>query len=144
MLGLVGFIYPSSGLHPWLELGRQTSRTEGSYPRQRFLPTQSHNGDIMVINIHCKSHDNYSERNWHPPAACVEQATRQVRSQSRERGRVRLAWTASISLYRAIRSTKNRGLQQKTSMPTTSMLHFTRVKHLRIDLALIPLKGFAA
>jgi hypothetical protein len=102
---------------------------------------KSHNGDIMVVNIHCKSHDNYSERNWHPPAAYVEQVTRQVRSRSRERGRVRLAWTASISLYRAIRSTQNRGLQQKTSTPATSMLRST---HLRIDLALIPLKGFAA
>jgi hypothetical protein len=28
----------------------------------------------------CKSDDNYSERNKHPPAACVEQATCQVRS----------------------------------------------------------------
>jgi hypothetical protein len=35
VLGLVGFMYPSSGLHPWQELGRQTSRTDGSYPRQR-------------------------------------------------------------------------------------------------------------
>jgi hypothetical protein len=33
-LGLAGFVYPSSGLLPWQELGRQTSRTEGSYPRQ--------------------------------------------------------------------------------------------------------------
>jgi hypothetical protein len=116
----------------------------GSYALDRFLPTQSHNGDIMVANIHCKSHDNYSERNWHPPAAYVEQATRQLRSWSHKRGRVRLAWTASISLYRAIRSTQNRGLQQKTATPATSMLRFTRVKHLRIDLALIPLKGFVA
>jgi hypothetical protein len=105
---------------------------------------QSHNGDIMVANIHCKSYDNYSERNWHPPAACMEQATRQVRSRSHGRGRIRLAWTASISLYRAIKSTQNRGLQQKISTPATSMLCFTRVKHLRIDLALIPLKGFVA
>jgi hypothetical protein len=97
----------------------------------------------MVANIHCKSHDNYSERNWHPPAACVEQATRQLRSRSRERGHVRLAWTASISLYRAIRSTQNRGLQQKTSTPAASMLHSTRETHLHIDLALIPLMGFA-
>jgi hypothetical protein len=98
----------------------------------------------MVANIHCKFHDYYSERNWHPPAAYVEQATRQVRSRSRERGRIRLTWTASISLYRAIRSTQHRGLQQKISMPATTWLRFTRVKHLRIDLALIPLKGFAA
>jgi hypothetical protein len=74
----------------------------------------------MVANIHCKSHDNYSERNWHPPAACVEQATRQVRSRSRERGRVRLAWTASISLYRTIRSTKievcNRNINARNNM----------------------------
>jgi hypothetical protein len=98
----------------------------------------------MVANIRWKSHDYYSERNWHPPAACVEQATRQVRSRSRERGRVKLAWTASILLCRAIRNTQNRSLQQKTSTPTTKLLRFTRVKHLRIDLALIPLKGFTA
>jgi hypothetical protein len=98
----------------------------------------------MVANIRCKSHDYYSERNWHPPAACVEQATRQVRSRSRERGRVKLAWTTSISLCRAIRNTKQRGLQQKTSTPAISMLRSTRETHLRIDLALIPLKGFAA
>jgi hypothetical protein len=108
------------------------------------LTYASHNGDIMVANIYCKSHDNYSERNWHPPAACMEQVTRQVRSRSREWGRVRLAWTASISLYCAIRSTQNRGLQQKISTPATIMLRFTCVKHLRIDLALISLKGFAA
>src|SRR3954463_5416870 len=105
---------------------------------------ESHNGDIMVDNIRCKSHDNYSGRNWHPPAACVEQATRQVRSRSRERGRVKLAWTASSSLSRVIRSTQIRGLQHKTSTPATSMLSSTRETHLRIDLALIPLKGFAA
>jgi hypothetical protein len=98
----------------------------------------------MVANIRCKYHDYYSERNWHPPAACVEQATRQVRSRSRERGRVKLAWTASISLCRAIRNTQQRGLQQKTSTPVTSMFRSTHETHLRIDLALIPLKGFAA
>src|SRR3954462_1238451 len=98
----------------------------------------------MVANIRCKSHDNYSERNLHPLAACVEQATRQVRSRSRERGRVRLAWTASISLSRIIRSTQTRGLQQKTSTPATTMLRSTRESHLRIDLALIPLMGFIA
>ena len=98
----------------------------------------------MVAKLRCKSHDNYSERNWHPPAACVEQATRQVRSRSRERRRVRLAWTASISLSRVIRRTQTRGLQQKTSTPATTMLRSTRETHLRIDLALIPLKGFAA
>jgi hypothetical protein len=32
--GLAGFMYPSSGLLSWQEPGRQTSRTEGSYPRQ--------------------------------------------------------------------------------------------------------------
>jgi hypothetical protein len=34
VLGLVGFVYPLSGLLPWQEPGRQISRTEGSYPRQ--------------------------------------------------------------------------------------------------------------
>src|SRR3954465_295102 len=105
---------------------------------------ERHNVDIMVANIRCKSHDNYSERNWHPPAACVEQATRQVQSRSRERGRVKLAWTASISLSRVIRSTQTRGLQQKTSTPAISMLRSTRETHLHIDLALIPLKAFTA
>jgi hypothetical protein len=98
----------------------------------------------MVANIRCTSHDYYSERNWHPPVACVEQATRQVRSRSRERGRVKLAWTALISLCRAMKNTQHRGLQQKTSTPATIWLCFTRVKHLRMDLPLIPLKGFAA
>jgi hypothetical protein len=98
----------------------------------------------MVANIRCKSYDYYSERNWHPPGACMEQATRQVRSRSRERGRVKLAWTASISLCRAIRNTQQRGLQSKTSTPATSMLRSTCETHLLIDLALIPLKGFIA
>jgi hypothetical protein len=39
VLGLVGFVYPSSGLLPWQEPGRQISRTEGSYPRH--LPTKT-------------------------------------------------------------------------------------------------------
>jgi hypothetical protein len=34
VLGLAGFLYPSSGLLPWREPGRQISRIEGSYPRQ--------------------------------------------------------------------------------------------------------------
>jgi hypothetical protein len=34
VLGLVGFLYPSVGLLPWQEPGRQISMTEGSYPRQ--------------------------------------------------------------------------------------------------------------
>jgi hypothetical protein len=34
VLGLAGFVYPSSGLLPWQEPSRQISRTEGSYPRQ--------------------------------------------------------------------------------------------------------------
>jgi hypothetical protein len=34
VLGLAGFMYPSSGLLPWQEPGRQISRTEGSYPHQ--------------------------------------------------------------------------------------------------------------
>jgi hypothetical protein len=57
----------------------------------------------MVANIRCKSHDYYSERNWYPLAVCVEQAIRQVRSRSRERGRVKLTRTTSISLCRAIK-----------------------------------------
>jgi hypothetical protein len=35
VLGLAGFLYPSSGLLPWQEPGRQISKTEGSYPRQQ-------------------------------------------------------------------------------------------------------------
>jgi hypothetical protein len=37
VLGLTGFVYPSSGLLPWQEPGRQISRTEGSYPRQSLF-----------------------------------------------------------------------------------------------------------
>jgi hypothetical protein len=35
VLGLAGFVYPSSGLLPWQEPGRRISRTEGSYPRHQ-------------------------------------------------------------------------------------------------------------
>jgi hypothetical protein len=38
----------------------------------------------MVGNICCKSHDYYSERNWHPPAACVEQASLGMGSPARQ------------------------------------------------------------
>jgi hypothetical protein len=41
VLGLAGFGYPSSGLLPWQEPGRQISRTEGSYPRQPPSPPNS-------------------------------------------------------------------------------------------------------
>jgi hypothetical protein len=37
VLGLAGFVYPSSGLLPWQESGRPISRTEGSYPRHPYL-----------------------------------------------------------------------------------------------------------
>jgi hypothetical protein len=37
VLGLAGFMYPSSGLLPWQEPGRQISRTEGSYPRHLVI-----------------------------------------------------------------------------------------------------------
>jgi hypothetical protein len=37
VLGLAGFVYPSSGLLPWQEPGRPISRTEGSYPRHLVL-----------------------------------------------------------------------------------------------------------
>jgi hypothetical protein len=43
VLGLAGFVYPSSGLLPWQEPGRQISRAEGSYPRQwvnKFVGTE--------------------------------------------------------------------------------------------------------
>jgi hypothetical protein len=45
-----------------------------------------------------KSDDNYSWRNRHLPAAWVEQATRQVRSRSHERGPIKLACATSIPL----------------------------------------------
>jgi hypothetical protein len=35
VLGLAGFMYPSSGLLLWHEPGRPISRTEGSYPHQQ-------------------------------------------------------------------------------------------------------------
>jgi hypothetical protein len=42
VLGLAGFVYPSSGLLPWQEPGRQISRTEGSYPRQPEKEPSTH------------------------------------------------------------------------------------------------------
>jgi hypothetical protein len=69
----------------------------------------------MVANIHSKSHDNYSEGNWHPPAAFVEQATRQVQSRSREWGRVRLAWTASILMSHRTHWETQRGRYEEHS-----------------------------
>jgi hypothetical protein len=42
VLGLAGFVYPSSGLLPWQEPGRQISRTEGSYPRQLSFAIMGH------------------------------------------------------------------------------------------------------
>jgi hypothetical protein len=37
VMGLAGFGYPSSGLLPWQEPGRQISRTDWSYPRQEGM-----------------------------------------------------------------------------------------------------------
>jgi hypothetical protein len=68
--------------------------------------------------------------------------SRLLRSWSHERGHVKLAWATSIPLYRDIKKYTKKKLAPKTLMPTTTLLHFTRVKHVRIDLALIPLKGF--
>jgi hypothetical protein len=47
VLGLAGFMYPSSGLLPWQEPGRQMSRTEGSYPRHRSMPTTAASAGIV-------------------------------------------------------------------------------------------------
>jgi hypothetical protein len=44
VLGSAGFVYPSSGLLPWQEPGRQISRTEGSYPRH-YIYTRVTIGD---------------------------------------------------------------------------------------------------
>jgi hypothetical protein len=48
VLGLAGFGYPLSGLLPWQEPGRQISGTEGSYPRQSALDTNT--GPSSVAN----------------------------------------------------------------------------------------------
>jgi hypothetical protein len=61
VLGLVGFMYPLSGLLPWQEPGRKISRSEGSYPRQastrpRYLLAmermqyhKQHRGNLKII-----------------------------------------------------------------------------------------------
>jgi hypothetical protein len=49
VLGLAGFGYPSSGLLPWQEPGRQISRTEGSYPRQTDWTVALHRLHCIII-----------------------------------------------------------------------------------------------
>jgi hypothetical protein len=89
----------------------------------------------------CKSDDNYSGRYRHPPAACVEQATAEPVSWTRS-CKVGLGrFNPTIPRHQEVHKKK---LAPKTSTPATTLLRFTHVKHLRIDLTLIPLKGFAA
>jgi hypothetical protein len=89
----------------------------------------------------CKSDDNYSGRYRHPPAACVEQATAEPVSWTRS-CKVGLGrFNPTIPRYQEVHEKK---LAPKTSTPATTLLGITRIKHLRIDLALIQLKGFAA
>jgi hypothetical protein len=89
----------------------------------------------------CKSDDNYSERYRHPPAACVEQATAEPVSWTRS-FKVSLGrFNPTIPRHQEVPEKK---IAPKTSTPATTWLCFTRVKHLRIDLASIPLKGFVA
>jgi hypothetical protein len=57
------------------------------------------------------------------------------------RSHVKLAWAASIPLYRDIKKYKKRKFATKASMPATTLLC---VKHLCIDLTVIPLRDFAA
>jgi hypothetical protein len=89
----------------------------------------------------CKSDNNYSGRYRHPPAACVEQSTAEP---------VLWTWSCKVGLDRfnstipRHQEVHKKKLAPKTSTPATTLLRFTRVKHLRIDLALIPLKGFTA
>jgi hypothetical protein len=88
----------------------------------------------------CKYDDNYSGRYRHPPAAYVEQATAEPVSWTRS-CKVGLGrFNPTIPRHQEVHEKK---LAPKTSTPTTTLLRFTRIKHLRIDLALIPLKGFA-
>jgi hypothetical protein len=72
---------------------------------------------LELLKYYCKSDDNYSGRSRHPPVACVEKATRQVRSRSHECGHVKLAWTASIPLCRDIKKNTKRILNQKHQFP---------------------------
>jgi hypothetical protein len=89
----------------------------------------------------CKSDDNYSGRYRHPWAACVEQPTAELVSWTRS-CKVGLGrFNPTIPRHQEVHKKK---LAPNTSMPATTLLCFTRVKHLRIDLALIPLKGFIA
>jgi hypothetical protein len=89
----------------------------------------------------CKSDDNYSGRYRHPPAACVEQATAEPVSWTRS-CKVGLGrFNPTMPRHQEVHEKK---LAPKTSTPATTLLRFTRVKYLCIDLALIPLKGFIA
>jgi hypothetical protein len=89
----------------------------------------------------CKSDDNYSGRYRHPPAAYVEQATAEPVSWTRS-CKVGLGrFNPTIPRHQEVHK---KTLAPKTSMPATTLLRFTRVKHLCMDLTLIPLKGFAA
>jgi hypothetical protein len=89
----------------------------------------------------CKSDENNSGRYRHPPVACVEQATAEPVSWTRS-CKVGLGrFNPIMSRHQKVHEKK---LTPKTSTPATKLLRFTRVKYLRIDIALIPLKGFAA
>jgi hypothetical protein len=54
VLGLAGFVYPSSGLLPWQESGRPISRNEGSYPRHHFYRRQFKSYKIVDITFQGK------------------------------------------------------------------------------------------
>jgi hypothetical protein len=51
VMGLTGFMYPSSGLLPWQEPGRPISRTEGSYPRHLGILEESDRTFADVLGV---------------------------------------------------------------------------------------------
>jgi hypothetical protein len=89
----------------------------------------------------CKSDDNYSGRYRHPPTACVEQVTADSISWTRSCKVVLGHFNPTMSQHQEVHEKK---LAPKTSTPATTLFCFTRIKYICIDLALIPLKGFAA
>jgi hypothetical protein len=103
-----------------------------------------HKATTLILELPkscCKSDDTYSGRYRHPPAACVEQATAEPVSWTRSCKVGLGCFNPTMSRHQEVHKKK---LALKTSTPATTLLLFTRVKHLRIDLVLIPLKGFAA
>ena len=82
---------------------------------------------------------NYSERDRQPQATYAIQLACQLWNKSHVRGHVRLVRAASSNYATKIQNTQGRQLIDHQRPHTLMCL--TRTKHLRIDPALIPLKG---